>query len=62
MIKYLEGTWEEFEARIKETTGSDFSWRIRLQDTSANREMLASFILKDIEEGDGVSPDKNVFI
>ena len=62
MKKYLEGMWEEFEAWIKETIGSDFSWRIRLQDTSVNREMLASLILKDIKEGEGVFPDKNVFI
>ncbi len=62
MNKYIEGTWEEFEAWIRETIGSDFSWRIRLQDTSANREMLASLILKDIKEGDGVFPGKNVFI
>jgi hypothetical protein len=62
MIKYLEGAWEEFEAWIKETIGSDFSRRIRLQDTSTNREMLAGLILKDFKEGEGVFPDKKVLI
>lgn len=30
-------------------------------DTPTNREMVASLILKDLEPGNGVFPDKNAF-
>ncbi len=33
----LEGTWQEFEALIRDTIGSDFRWRVRPQDTRSNR-------------------------
>ncbi len=50
MGKYLEGTWEEFEAWIRDTIGSDFRWLIRPLDNHMNRDMIASLILKDIEQ------------
>ncbi len=33
--KHLDGTWQEFEAWIKDTIGSPFRWRIRPPDTHA---------------------------
>jgi hypothetical protein len=58
----LEGTWQEFEALIRDTIGSDFRWRIRPQDTRSNREMIVSLILEDINRNNGVFPGKNAFI
>ena len=62
MDKRLEGTWEEFEAWIKETIGSDFRWRVRPQDTSTNREMVAGLVPDGIKRNDGVFPRSNAFI
>ncbi len=62
MDKYLDGTWQEFEALIKDTIGSSFRWHVRPQDTSSNREMIVSLILEDINRNNGVFPEKNAFI
>ena len=62
MDKHLTGTWEEFEAWIKETIGSDFRWRVRPQDNATNREMVASLVLDGIKRNDGVFPHSNAFI
>ena len=62
MDQHIQDTWEEFEALIRETIGSGFRWCIRPQDTTGNREMVASLILKDIESGNGVFSGKNAFI
>ncbi len=62
MDKHIEGTWEEFEAWIRDTIGSDFRWCIRPRYTRANREMIIDLVLKDIERCAGVFPDKNAFI
>ncbi len=56
------GTWEEFEAWIRETIGSDFRRILRPQDTSVNREMVVDLVLKDIKQGNGIFPGKNAFI
>ncbi len=58
----LEGTWQEFEALIRDTIGSDFRWRIRPQDTRSNREMIVSLIQEDSEMNKGVFPERNAFI
>ncbi len=50
----LEDTWQEFEALIRDTIGSDFRWRVRPQDTRSNRKLLLSLILEDIEMNNGV--------
>ena len=62
MDKHLDGSWEEFEAWIRDAIGSDFRWCVRPQDTSVNREMVAGLIREDIERGNGVFPEKNAFI
>jgi len=62
MAAYLEGTWEEFKAWIRDTVGSEFRWRIRPADTLMNPGMVAEVILNDIERGNGTFPDKNAFI
>ncbi len=56
MDKYLDGTWQEFEARIKDTIGSSFRWHVRPQDNRSNREMIVSLILEDIKRNNGVFP------
>ena len=62
MDKHLTGTWEEFEAWIRETVGADFHRRVRPQDNATNREMVASLILDGIKRGGGIFPEKNTFI
>ena len=58
----LDGTWQEFEAWIKDTIGCSFRWRIRPADTRSNREMIASLILGDIKRNNGHFPKENAFI
>jgi hypothetical protein len=58
----LDGTWQEFEAWIKDTIGCSFRWRIRPADTCPNREMIASHILGDIKRNNGDLLKENVFI
>ncbi len=58
----FDGTWQEFEARIEDTIGSSFRWRVRPADTRSNREMIASLILGDIKRNNGDFPNKNVFL
>lgn len=60
--KHPGGTWEEFEAWIRETIGSDLRWRIRPQDTRSNRKMVADLPLGDIERNDGLFPNSNAFV
>ncbi len=62
MDKHLEGTWEEFEAWIRDTIGSGFHWRIRPQDTVSNRKMIADLILDEIKRNNGVFPEGDTFI
>jgi hypothetical protein len=62
MDKHLTGTWEEFEAWIKETIGADFRWRVRPQDNATNRGIVASLILDGIKRNNGIFPEKNTFI
>ncbi len=62
MDKHLTGMWEESEAWIRETIGSDFRWRVRPQDTPSNREMVASLILDGIKRGGGIFPHSNAFM
>ena len=60
--KNLDGSWEEFEQWSRDTIGSDFRWRIRPRDSAANRKMVVSPVLEDIERNGDVFPEKNVFI
>ena len=62
MSEYLECTWREFEAWIRETIGSDFQWRVRPMDNRSNREMIADLILNDLKNNNGVFPEDNIFI
>jgi hypothetical protein len=61
MEKHL-GTWEEFEAWIRETIGSDFRWRIRPLDNASNRKMIADLIQAKIRQNNGVFPEWDNFI
>ncbi len=58
----LVGTWQEFEAWIKDTIGCSFRWRVRPADTHSNREMIASLILGDLKRNNGDFPKENTFI
>ena len=62
MDELLSGTWEEFEAWIRETIGGNFRWNVRPQDTASNREMVASLIRDEMERNKDVFPDGNTFI
>ena len=62
MDEHLTGTWEEFEAWVKETIRSDFRRRVRPQDTPSNREMVASLVLDGIERNEGVFRQSNASI
>ncbi len=58
----LEGTWQEFEALIRDTIGSDFHLRVQPQDTNSNQDMIVSLIPQDIKRNNGVFPERNTFI
>ncbi len=58
----LEGTWQEFEALIRDTIGADFHRCVRPQDTRSNRKMLLRLILEDIKQNNEVFPERNAFI
>jgi len=45
MDEYLTSTWEEFEAWIRSTMGSNFRWKIRPIDNHGNRQMIAKAIV-----------------
>jgi len=62
MDSYLDGSWELFEQWIRNTTGSDFCWRVRPMDKRSNREMIAELVRNDIKGNNGVFPEKNAFI
>ena len=62
MNKYLKGTRQEFGAWIKDAIESDYRGLIRPVDAPANREMVDGLILKDLEPGNRVFPDKDEFI
>ena len=62
MDKLSDGTWEEFEQWIRDTTGSDFRWCVRPRDTTENQEMAAGLVLADIKRSEGVFPEMNAFI
>ena len=61
MEKYL-GTWEEFEAWIRETIGSNFRWRIKPHDNTTNRKMIADLVKTKTRRNNGVFPDGDIFI
>jgi hypothetical protein len=62
MDNYLDGSWQKFEQWIRNTIGSEFSWRVRPMDKRSNREMIAKLVQNDIKGNDGVFPEKNSFI
>ena len=62
MDNYLDGSWEKFEQWIRNTIGSEFSWRVRPMDKRSNREMIAKLVQNDNKGNDGVFPEKNSFI
>ena len=62
MEKHLEGNWEEFEAWIRDTIGSNFHWRIRPLDNASNRIMIADLVKNKIRRNNGVFPDGDIFI
>ena len=60
--RHLDGAWEEFDAWIRETIGSDVRWRVRPQDARENREMIVGLILDKIKRNNSVCPEANTFI
>ena len=62
MDEHLVGTWDDFEAWIRTTIGSDFRWCMRPANSRENREMLGSMITDDARRNDGVFPKRNAFI
>ncbi|MFQ5684807.1 MAG: hypothetical protein ACE5HC_16260 [Candidatus Binatia bacterium] len=62
MDKNLDGPWKESEQWIRDTNGSDFPWLLRPHDSPADRKMVVSLVLKDIERNGGVFPEKPAFI
>ena len=62
MEEHLEGSWEQFEAWIRNTIGGGFTWKIRPLDSAENREMVANLIEDAIKRNNGTFPEKNSFI
>ena len=62
MDEYLTCTWEEFEAWIRITIGSNFRWKIRPLDNYSNRKMIADVIGDAMKRNNGIFPKNDVFI
>jgi len=62
MDQYLSGTWEEFEAWIRRTIGSNFRWRVRPLDNLSNRKMIADLIRDAMNRNNSVFPTNDTFI
>jgi hypothetical protein len=62
MDEYLTCTWEEFEAWIRRTIGSNFRWKIRPFDNYSNPRMIADLIRDAMKRNNGVFPRNDTFI
>ncbi len=62
MDEYLTSTWEEFEAWIRSTIGSNFRWKIRPRDNYGNRKIIADLIRNAMNRNNGVFPRNDAFI
>jgi hypothetical protein len=62
MDEYLTSTWEEFEAWIRSTIGSNFRWKIRPLDNYSNRKMIADLIGDAMKRNNGILPKNDAFI
>ena len=61
--KILECSWRQFEEMARERIGSDFAWRVRLQDTDVNRLAVMESILSAMIEHNCTFPERgNRFI
>jgi hypothetical protein len=56
--KILDYSWEQFEEIIRKAIGFDFTWKIRPQDTEANRQAVMESIERMLEEHSGSFPDE----
>jgi len=62
MDEYVNSSWEEFEAWIRRTIGSDFRWKVRPLDKSSSRKMIAGLIQDALNRNNGVFPKNDAFI
>ena len=62
MDEYLTSTWEEFEAWIRSTIGSNFRLKIRPLDNYSNRKMIADLIGDAMKRNNGIFPKNDAFI
>lgn len=58
----MSGTWEDFEAWIRETIEGNFIWKLRPPDTRANREMLVESIHDSMDRNSNLFPKGNAFL
>jgi hypothetical protein len=62
MDNHLDGSWEKFEQRIRNTIGSGFRWRVRPMDKRSNRQTIVDVVQNDIKQNNGIFPEQNTLI
>jgi hypothetical protein len=61
--KILDCSWRQFEEITRAKIGSDFAWRVHLQDTKENRLAVMESILRIMIENSCTFPENgNRFI
>jgi hypothetical protein len=60
---HITGSWQHFEAWIKDKVGGDFYWKVRPRDTETNRMIVADSVVDVIDKNNGnFPPSGNTFI
>ncbi len=60
--RILTGSWQDFEAWIRDAIGGGFVWKVRPRDTRANRETVVESICGAIERHGGSFPERDAFL
>ncbi len=58
----LTGSWQEFEAWIRDALNGEFLWKVRPRDTPENREAVIESICSAIERHGGSFPERDAFL
>jgi hypothetical protein len=56
------GSWEAFEAWVRQTIGGDFVWKLLWRDTPAHRQMIVDSIRSAMAANGGLFPEADTFL
>ena len=56
------GSWEVFEAWVRQTIGGEFAWKLLWRDTPTHRQMIVDSIRTAMAANDGVFPTADTFL